>query len=182
MRITKYLFLLLFLVCVALSVFVLTQPSDFSIKKTKVVLNTKKQAFNHVNNFFTWQKWYSPITDAKNAIKIDSSSLKGNNLALHKINSFTNDSILYQINQPDYTGKSSFSFSKIDSLSTKITWVISGKMDVKLKFLSFLNGGIEKLLLPNMELSLDNLHQQLNQYYTIYSIDNVEVSLISLEQ
>lgn len=172
MRIAKYIFLLFFLAAIALSVFILTQPAEFAVEKTKVVSNSKDQTFHHIDDFSTWQKWYSPTFLQNNAITIDNNTLKGNDFSLNKINSFTNDSILYQIKQKDYQGKSKFQLSKIDSISTKITWIISGKMDVKLKFLSFLNGGIENLLLPNMELSLNNLYKQLNQYYTVYKIEN----------
>ncbi len=54
MRILKYLFFLTLLTVVALTLFITTLKSDFSIKKTKVIDAPSAKVFDYLNNFENW--------------------------------------------------------------------------------------------------------------------------------
>ena len=51
MKILKYLFLLLLLSLVALTVFVATQKGIFSVERSKVINSPKATVYNYVNDF-----------------------------------------------------------------------------------------------------------------------------------
>ncbi len=59
MRILKYLFLLILLSLVALSVFVATQKGEFNIERSLVINSPRAAAFNYVNDYRNWEDFSS---------------------------------------------------------------------------------------------------------------------------
>ena len=59
MRIIKYLFLLLLLSFVALSIFIATQKGSFTVERSKIINSPKSSLFNYVNDYKNWGEWNS---------------------------------------------------------------------------------------------------------------------------
>ena len=55
MRIIKYLFLLLLLSLVALSIFIATQKGEFTIERSKIINSPKASVYNYVNDYRNWE-------------------------------------------------------------------------------------------------------------------------------
>ena len=63
MRILKYIFLLLLLTLVSLSVFVATQKGNFTVERSKIINSTKSAVFSYVNDYRNWEDFGSWMTD-----------------------------------------------------------------------------------------------------------------------
>ena len=63
MRILKYLFLLLLLTFVALSIFVATQKGDFTVERSQIINTSKSTVFNFINDYRNWEDFSSWITE-----------------------------------------------------------------------------------------------------------------------
>lgn len=167
MRIAKYLFLLFLLIAMAICVFILTQSPNFRITQSQIIPNSKVQTFNYVNNFYTWHNWYeSTETATVDSTKIEWNALK----SIEKTESFASDSITYKIKDENFTGIYTFSFKTIDNNETEVIWKVLGNMSTKWKFWTFLHGGIDNLLQPEMSSSLTNLMASLNKNFNLHTI------------
>lgn len=180
MRILKYLFLLLLLSLVALSIFVATQKGNFTVERSKIINSPKSSVFNYVNDFKNWGDWNSlavedsliNITYSKNTIGKGSSCSwdgKQGDGDLLTINIKENDSILQTMNFNGNSANVSMSFK--DTLGkTKVSWKAKGKMGFLFKVLTAFNGGAEKIFGSVFEKSLNNLDKKLDYEINTYSV------------
>lgn len=180
MRILKYLFLLLLLSLVALSIFVATQKGDFTVERSKIINSPKSSVFNYVNDFKNWEDWNSlavedsliNITYSKNTIGKGSSCSwdgKQGDGDLQTINIKENDSIHQTMNFNGNSADVSMSFK--DTLGkTKVSWKAKGKMGFLFKVLTAFNGGAEKIFGSVFEKSLINLDKKLDYEINTYSV------------
>jgi effector-binding domain-containing protein len=179
MRILKYIFLLLLLSVVALSIFIATQKSDFTIERSKIINSPKSAVFNYVNDYRNWAdfgSWtmedpeikilYPELTVGKGA----SYSWEGSDDSGEIRTLFVkeNDSIAQKIN---YNGtSSSVSWSFKDTIGgTKVTWQSKGNMSFLFKVYTVLNGGVEEVIGKIYEKSLANLDQVLDYEINTFS-------------
>ncbi|MFV8375777.1 SRPBCC family protein [Flavobacterium sp. LB1P62] len=180
MRILKYIFLLLLLSLVALSIFIATQKGDFAVERSKIINSPKPAVFNYVNDYKNWQDFGSwatedpemKITYPKNTIgKGASYSWEGKdgNGNMKTIFVKENDSISQKMN---YNGTSSdVSWSFKDTIGgTKVTWKTKGKMSFLFKIYSAFNGGVDKIIGGMYEKSLANLDKTLDYEINTYSV------------
>ncbi|MBW4360161.1 SRPBCC family protein [Flavobacterium taihuense] len=172
MRIIKYLFLLLLLSLVALTIYIATQKGNFTVKSSKVVNSPKATVFNYVNDFKNWGKFttwitsdanmnlsFSPISTGKGStLKWDGTSDIGNIQTLY---TKSNDSIVQKM---EFNGASSdIYWSFKDTLGgTKVTWKSVGKMDFMMKVKTFFNSGTPNSLSKVYDKSLVNLDKSLD--------------------
>lgn len=64
MKILKYIFLLLLLSLVALTVFVATQKGIFTVERSKVINSPKATVYNYINDFRNYEDFESwSVTD-----------------------------------------------------------------------------------------------------------------------
>ncbi|MBF2709297.1 SRPBCC family protein [Flavobacterium soyangense] len=180
MRILKYLFLLLLLSLVALSIFVATQKGNFTVERSKIINSPKSSVFNYVNDFKNWGEWNSlatedsliNITYSKNTIGKGSSCTwegKQGNGDLQTINIKENDSIFQIMNFNGNSADVSMSFK--DTLGkTRVSWKAKGKMGFLFKVLTAFNGGAEKIFGSVFEKSLNNLDKKLDYEINTYSV------------
>ena len=180
MRILKYLFLLLLLSFVALSIFVATQKGDFTVVKSQVINSPKSNVYNFVNDFRNWEDFGSWITEDPE-IKVSypnktigpgaSFSWQGKDGSGDINTAFVkeNDSISQKMN---YNGTSSSVFwSFKDTIGgTKVTWKTIGKMDFSMKVYTAFNGGINKIMGKIYEKSLANLDKTLDYEINTFSV------------
>jgi hypothetical protein len=180
MRILKYLFLLLLLSFVALSIIVATQKGDFTVERSEIINSPKSSVFNFVNDYRNWEDFSSWIVeDPQMKIKFPKKTIgsgasfswegkkgTGNMLTLFVKE---NDSISQKMN---YEGTSSFVFWRFkDTIGgTKVTWTTTGKMSFMMKVSTTFNGGINKIIGETYEKSLANLNKTLDFEINTYTV------------
>jgi effector-binding domain-containing protein len=179
MRILKYIFLLMLLSVVALSIFIATQKGDFTVERSKIINSPKSAVFNYVNDYRNWTdfgSWtnedpeikviYAPITTGKDA----SYSWEGKDGSGSMRTLFVkeNDSIAQKM---DYNGtNSSVYWSFKDTIGgTNVTWRSTGKMSFLFKVYTTLNGGVDKVIGKIYEKSLANLDKALDYEINTFS-------------
>ena len=180
MRILKYLFLLLLLSLVALSIFIATQKGVFTIERSKVINSPKSAIYNYVNDTKNWADWNSlaiedsliKINPSQKSIGIGSSLSwegKEGNGNLQTINLKENDSISQKINFNDNSANVCMSFK--DTLGgTKVTWKAKGEMGFMFKVMTAFNGGAGKVFGILFEKSLDNLDKKLDYEINTHTV------------
>ncbi|WP_081824648.1 SRPBCC family protein [Flavobacterium seoulense] len=183
MRILKYIFLLLLLSLVALSIFIATQKGDFLVERSKIINSPKASVYNYVNDYRNWSdfgSWTSDDPDAKinfpqNTIgKGASYSWEGKDGSgeMRTIAVKENDSISQSM---EFEGTSStVSWHFKDTIGgTKVTWRSKGKMSFFFKIYSAINGGTDRIIGAIYEKSLTNLDKALDyEINTFSTIDN----------
>ena len=180
MRILKYLFLLLLLSLVAMSIFIATQKGDFTVERSRIINSPKSSVFNYVNDYRNWadfSSWSSEDPEMKivypqNTIgKGASYSWEGKegNGEMHTLYVKENDSISQKM---DYNGTSSDVFWSFKDTTggTKVTLKTKGQMSFLFKIYTALNGGAEKVIGAIYEKSLVNLDKALDYEINTYSI------------
>jgi effector-binding domain-containing protein len=180
MRILKYLFLLLLLSIVALSIFVATQKGNFSVERSKIINSKKSFLYNYVNDNKNWKEWNSlAVEDSLINITLSQNTIgKGSTLSweskqgdgdIQTINIKESDSISQKINFNGNSADVVMSFK--DTLGkTKVTWKARGKMGFLFKVLTTFNGGAEKIFGSMFEKSLVNLDKKLDYEINTYSL------------
>lgn len=168
MKIVKYVFLLIFLVVVAITVFIATQEGKYDIKKERVIKVPRTVLYNYINDYRNWENVgiltgnntatvfaYSQKLSGPGAIM---SWTKGNSegrvetLKLHE-----NDSILQKATIDDLDAEISWGFK--DTLgSTKVTLRYKGELTFAEKAYATLKGGAENNIEETLEKGLDNLN------------------------
>ena len=180
MKILKYLFLLLLLSLVALSIFVATQKGDFTVERSKVINSPKAAVYNYVNDYKNWEDFGSWITQdpemkityPKNTIgKGASYSWEGKegNGSMKTIFVKENDSIAQKMNYEGTDSNVFWSFK--DTVGgTKVTWKTTGKMSFLFKIYTAFNGGVDKVIGGMYEKSLANLDKTLDYEINTYAV------------
>lgn len=180
MRILKYLFLLLLLSLVAISIFVATQKGDFTVERSQIINSSKANVFSYVNDLRNWEDFSSLLIEDP-TIKINYSNKtigpgasytwQGKEGAgdLKTIFVKENDSIAQKMN---YDGTSSSVFWKFkDTIGgTKVTWKTIGKMNFYMKVSTAFNGGIYRIIGKTYEKSLANLDKILDYEINTYKV------------
>jgi hypothetical protein len=180
MRILKYIFLLLLLFLIGLTVFVTTQKGDFDITRSKVIKANRTTIYNFVNDYRNWEtfgSWvqddpkmkfiYPGITSGKGA----SYSWKGDDGegSMKTIAVKENDSIKQQMVYDDATSEVFWTFK--DTLgATKVSWRIKGKMNAMTKLYTFFKGGVNAIIGEMYEKSLVNLDRTLDYELNTFSV------------
>ncbi len=180
MRILKYLFLLLLLSLVTLSVFVATQKGKFTVEKSLVINSPKSAIYNYVNDAKNWKEWNSlavedslmQIDYSQNTIGSGSSFSwdgKEGNGDLQTLYVKENDSISQKMNFNGNNATISIHFK--DTIGgTKVSWKAKGEMGFMFKVLTSFNGGAKKIFELMFEKSLANLDRKLDYEINTYSI------------
>ncbi|MBP6758342.1 MAG: transcriptional regulator [Flavobacterium sp.] len=180
MRILKYLFLLLLLSLVALSIFVATQKGEFTVERSKIINSPKSAVYNYVNDSNNWKEWNSLAVE-DSLIKITPSKTstgKGSSFSwqgkegegdLLTINAKESDSIIQKMNFNGNAADVSIYFK--DTLGkTKISWKAKGQMGFLFKVMTAFNGGANKIFGSMFEKSLINLDKKLDYEINTYSV------------
>ena len=180
MRILKYLFLLLLLSFVALSIFVATQKGDFTIEKSQIINAPKATVFNFVNDYRNWEDFNTMISeDPEMKIMFPkktmgpgaSFSWEGKEESGDVLTVFVkeNDSISQKMN---FNGASSSVFwSFKDTIGgTKLTWKTTGKMSFMMKVTTIIDGGMNEILGEKYEKSLANIDKTLDFELNSYAV------------
>jgi hypothetical protein len=180
MKILKYLFLLLLLSLVALSIFVATQKGDFTVERSKVINSPKSAVFNYVNDYKNWEDFGSwTAQDPEMKIKYPQNTIgkgasyswegKEGNGSMKTIFVKENDSIAQKMNYEGTASNVFWSFK--DTVGgTKVTWKTTGKMSFLFKIYTAFNGGVDKVIGGMYEKSLANLDKTLDYEINTYAV------------
>lgn len=180
MRILKYLFLLLFLFLIGLSVFVSTQKGDYDVTRSKVIKNPRSIVFNYINDYRNWETFctwikndssyqftYPELSMGQGAsCSWTSDASEGN---LKTISVKENESIFQKMVNNEESAEIYWNFK--DTVGgTKVSWRSKGKLDFKSKVAAFFQGGINSVVGDTYEKSLENLNKTLDYEINTYSI------------
>ncbi len=180
MRIIKYIFLLLFLIFIGLTVFVSTQKANYDVTRGKVIKNPRAVVFNYINDFRNWETFASWIKNDESikfnypelTMGIGASCSWISNNGSGNLKTFfikDNDSIVQKMIQ---NGEQSTIYWKFKDTvgGTKVSWRSKGKLDFKSKVMAFFKGGINSVVGDSYEKSLENLNKTLDYEINTYNI------------
>jgi effector-binding domain-containing protein len=180
MRILKYIFLLLFLILIGLTVFVATQKATYDVTRSKVIKNPRPVVFNYINDYRNWETFASWIQNDE-SIKFNYPELtigKGASCnwtndsgsgTIKTLFAKENDSLVQNMTQNDEKSEIYWKFK--DTIGgTKVTWRSKGKLDFKSKVLAFFQGGVNSVVADSYEKSLENLNKTLDYEINTFKI------------
>jgi len=179
MRIIKYLFLLLLLSLVTLSIFIATQKGAFTVERSKIINSQRAFVYSYANDLKNWKDWNSlAANDAMINITYSNNTIgkggfctwngKEGTGELKTINVKENDSIVQTMVFDGNSADIVLSFK--DTLGkTKVTWKAKGRLSFTAKVLNVFSGGGANLFGIIFENSLANLDKKLD--YEINTFD-----------
>ena len=180
MRILKYIFLLVLLAFIGITVYVATQKGNFEVSKSSLVKARRATVFDYVNDYKNWESFGSYMAK-DNTIKFTYPAKTvgaGANCSwengqdeggIRTVFVKENDSLAQKIN---FNGsKALLSWKLKDTVGgTKITLYCMGDMDIFTKISTFFKGGVSSILSDTFEKSLRNLDKTLDYEMKTYSI------------
>ncbi|MES2747132.1 MAG: SRPBCC family protein [Bacteroidota bacterium] len=180
MRILKYIFLLLLLFLIGLTVFVTTQKGDYDFTQSKVIKTPRATVYNFINDYRNWEtfgSWlqndadlkvnYSAKTSGKDAFySWKGSDSEGNIQTL----ALTENESIHQ--KMTFNGSDSEVFWTFkDTLgATKVSWRSKGKMSAIMKLKAFFKGSMTTVIGEMYEKSLANLDKTLDYEINTFNI------------
>lgn len=181
MKIVKYVFLLLLLAVIAVTVFIATQEGKYDIKKERVINVPKAVLYNYINDFKNWEN-VGILTNSDTTVVYtysENSSGKGAQMSWKKDNSTgkietvklaENDSIMQNAVVDDLNSEISWTFK--DTLkSTKVTLRLKGNLSFLEKANALLKGGSNEKMEASLEKGLNNIDNFLVKELSIFDID-----------
>lgn len=181
MRILKYIFLLLLLVAIALTVFIATQEGKYDIRKEKVINVQGPVIYNYINDYRNWENVgiltnndttavysFSDTTLGKGAKT--SWKLDGSDGSVETLRVVENDSIIQKAIINGYPSDISWGFTKAGN-ATKVNVRIKGELSFKDKAYAVLQGGVQERLEQTLDKGLENLNRFLVHELGTYTVD-----------
>lgn len=181
MKILKYLFLLLLLSLVALTVFVATQKGIFSVERSKVINSPKATVYNYVNDFRNYEDFESwavedsslkftfPNKTTGNGGSFYWSSEEGAGNAI-TLKTKDGESIEQKMKYDGTEADVKWIFKDTLAGKTKVTWKAKGTMSFLFKIYAALNGGSDKVIGTIYEKSLVNIDKNLDYETKTYAV------------
>jgi effector-binding domain-containing protein len=180
MRILKYIFLLLLLAFIGITVYVATQKGDFEVTKSSIIKARRSSVFDYVNDYKNWESFGAYMTKDNSTIFAYPAKTIGAGASFSWEEGSDNGSIrTYFVKENDslsqklkFNGTSALlAWSFKDTVGgTKITLHAKGRMDIFTKIITFFKGGITAVLNDTFEKSLRNLDKTLDYEMKTYSI------------
>lgn len=173
MKILKYLFLLLLLSLVALTVFVATQKGIFTVERSKVINSPKATVYNYINDFRNYEDFESwsvgdptikmtyPNKTSGNGASFYWTGSEGNGNAI-TLKTKDGESIQQKMKFDGTEADVNWTFKDTLAGKTKVTWKASGTMSFLFKVYTALNGGSDKVIGTIYEKSLANIDKNLD--------------------
>ncbi len=180
MKIVKYIFLLILLAGIAITVFIATQDGKYDIQKERIIKVPKTVLYNYINDLKNWQVTaimnsdstavytFSENTSDKGAfVNWDS---KENDIKITTVNTVAPDSIIQNAVINNMHSDITWAFK--DTLqSTKVTLRLKGQLTFTEKAYAIINGGVSERIESELENSLASINTFLVDEVNDYSID-----------
>lgn len=168
MKILKYVFLLLVLAAIALTVFIATQNGAYTVTEEKVINVSRPVLYNYVNEYKNWEN-LGILSGADSTATYSYSNRSGGAGAFmtwnkhNETNRITtlavaeNDSISQETVINGLESKLSWTFK--DTLkSTKVIIKLTGNLTFSEKAQTIFKGGIDRAYEKNLSIGLNNLN------------------------
>jgi len=173
MKIIKYLFLLLLLSLVALTVFVATQKGIFTVERSKVINSPKTTVYNYINDFRNYEDFESWASEDPTIKFTYPSKTIGNGGSFYwsgdegagntiTLKTKEGESIEQKMKYDGTEADVTWTFKDTLAGKTKVTWKAKGTMSFLFKIYTALNGGSEKTIGTIYEKSLANIDKNLD--------------------
>lgn len=180
MRILKYIFLLLLLAFIALSVFVATQKGEFDVQRSMVIQSPRNTVFNYVNDLRNWENFGAWKTDdaslqfnyPQHTVGKGASYSWSGREGTGKITtiSVVENAAIHQKMTQDATVSEVYWTFKDTTGGTKVTWRSKGRMGFGFKVYSAFNGGVDKIIGTLYERSLANLNKSIDYELNTFNV------------
>jgi len=181
MKILKYLFLLLLLSFIALTVFVATQKGFFTVERSKVINSPRATVYHYVNDFRNFEDFESwavedpsikmsfPEKTVGNGASFswENSEGKGTGITLQ---AKEGERIHQKISFDGTDADVNWIFKDTLNGKTKVTWKAKGEMSFLFKIYTVLNGGSDKIIGTMYEKTLVNIDKNLDYETKTYAI------------
>lgn len=181
MKILKYLFFLILILAIGISIYIAIQPSSYRVSRTQVVNTHAPVVYNYVQELKTWKSWipwlekdpdmaitYGESTRGIGASYTWISKERSGKLETTAATPNTNleQKLTYEKRPPSAV---SWTFEPEEN-TTKVTWEISGKLDFMSKAYILYKGSMEKNIGPDLERGLHKLDSVILEDINKYSI------------
>lgn len=184
MKFIKYIFFLLLVAIIAVTIYVAVQPNQYEFNRSRIIKAPAALLYSKVNNYEKWPE-FSPwleqepdatLTYGNKTIGLDANySWNGEILGEGNMKTVAiepNKSITQNINfvKPfESSSKINWTFEATPE-GTKVTWAMNGKQDFMTKAYTAYSGAIEKTTGPDFERGLFKLDSISLQDMKKYSI------------
>ncbi|MDI1255383.1 MAG: SRPBCC family protein [Flavobacterium sp.] len=180
MRIIKYIFLLVVLAVIAVSVYVATQKGDFDVSRSTIIDVPKSVVFNYINDYKNWEDWgswkeddpgmrftYPDITVGKGAYYSWSGTTESGKMTTLFVKE--NDSIAQKVIYSGNESTASITFK--DTLGkTKVIWRSKGSVAFMAKIYATFSGGVNAMMENMQERSLNNLNKVITREINTFDV------------
>lgn len=181
MKIVKYVFLLLVLAVIAVTVFIATQEGKYDIKKERVIKVPKAVLYNYINEYKNWENvgiltgndttavfTYSAATSGSGAVM--SWKQDDSNGEVKTVRTAENDSIIQNAVIDGLDSEIKWAFK--DTLNqTKVSVNFKGELSFSEKANALLKGGVNDKMESVLDKALDNLDNFLVKELAVYTIE-----------
>ena len=188
MKIIKYIFLLVLLALVGISVYIATQNGEYTIKRSTFIKVPREVVFNYINDYRNWEQWIdldTKSTDVEftfpdNTVGQGSyfswkdGSDSGN---IKSVFVKENDSIAQKLTIDGKTSKSTLTLK--DSIGgTQLNWTVVGTADFSTKIKAAFNGGVEMFTAKMFQNSLNNVNAIITKEISSFSAQVIGIATI----
>ncbi|MBC9796210.1 SRPBCC family protein [Sinomicrobium weinanense] len=182
MKILKYLFFLILILVIGISIYIAIQPSSYRVSRTQVVKAHSPVVYNYVQDLKNWKNWIPWLEkDPDMAIKYGETTTgigasyswigekMNGKLETTAATPFTNldQELTYEKRPPSEV---SWTFEPEEN-ATKVTWEISGDLDFMSKAYILYKGNMEQNIGPELERGLKKLDSVILEDIKKYSIE-----------
>ena len=188
MKIIKYVFLLLLLALVGISVYIATQNGEYTIKRSTFIKVPKEVVFNYINDYRNWDQWMdleANQADVKFSFP-DNTVGQGSSLSWKKGDDFgsiqslfvkENDSIAQKLSIDGQVSTSTLTLK--DSIGgTQLNWTVTGSADFTTKIKAAFNGGVEQFKAKMFQNSLNNVNAIITKEISSFSTQVIGIATI----
>lgn len=182
MKVLKYIFFFILLAFIALTVFIATQNSNYTITKTKEIELPKHTIFNYLSNLKNFENWQvfdegTVNFNLDSISKGENAEIKWANNQLKNKNIYPTDSLIQSLIQNEISSNLKWKLETTKK-GTLVTLIVNGEVDFITKFKAFFQGGIEKINSPVFEKTLNSLNHHLIEEYSKFEIKNEGIVVI----
>lgn len=180
MRILKYLFLLMVLLFIGVTVYIATLKGDFKVKQTAIIHSPRGVVFDYVNDYKNWETFGSWMTKEHGITFVYPAKTMGAGAQFNWDNGSDNGSLkTYFVKENNsilqkgyFNGTTAEMHWKLNDTvgGTTITVEARGKMDLLTKISTFFSGGFGSVANDALEKSLRNLDKTLAYEMKTYNI------------
>ncbi len=181
MKFVKYLVLVLLVVVILGAGYVAVQPSEFDVKRSRVIKAPPAVAFNMINDYKTWEKWgpwkeedstmtfsYADKTMGEGAsYSWEGKDGKG---SMETVFVQKNDSLSQKITFEGMDPSDVYWSFKPTDEGTEVTWGMKGNMNFMFKLFATFSGGVDKMMGPMYEKGLENIDNMITEEMKKYEI------------